>query len=100
AAVDAVYHGTDVDCGKEAYFAVVQAVKNQKITEAQIDVSLRRLFMVRFKVGLFDPVEMLRYAQTPASVLESEEHKAHALKMAQQSMVLLKNENQTLPLKK
>jgi len=100
AAVDAVYHGTDVDCGKEAYFALVQAVKSKKITEAQIDVSLRRLFMVRFKLGLFDPVEMVKYAQTPASVLESEEHKAHALKMAQQSMVLLKNENHILPLKK
>ncbi|UKT62972.1 glycoside hydrolase family 3 C-terminal domain-containing protein [Pedobacter mucosus] len=100
AAVDAVFHGTDVDCGHEAYLALVQAVKHGNITEAQLDVSLRRLFMIRFKLGFFDPVEMVKYAQTPASVLESPEHKAHALKLAQESMVLLKNENNTLPLRK
>lgn len=100
AAVDAVFHGTDVDCGKEAYYALVQAVKNGKITEKQLDVSLRRLFMVRFQLGLFDPVSIVRYAQTPGTVLESKSHKAHALKMAQQSMVLLKNENEVLPLRK
>ena len=43
---------------------------------------------------------MVKYAQTPASVLEAPEHKAHALKMAQQSIVLLKNENNTFHLKK
>ncbi|WEK20932.1 MAG: glycoside hydrolase family 3 C-terminal domain-containing protein [Candidatus Pedobacter colombiensis] len=100
AAVDAVFHGTDVDCGKEAYLALVQAVKDGKITEAQLDVSLHRLFMVRFKLGLFDPVSMVKYAQTPASVLESKAHKAHALKMAQESMVLLKNEKGLLPIRK
>ncbi|WP_316783905.1 glycoside hydrolase family 3 C-terminal domain-containing protein [Pedobacter frigiditerrae] len=100
AAVDAVFHGTDVDCGKEAYFALVQAVKNGNITEKQLDVSLHRLFMIRFQLGLFDPKELVKYAQTPASILESPAHKAHALKMAQQSMVLLKNENNTLPLRK
>ena len=56
--------------------------------------------MIRFRLGMFDPTSMVKYAQTPASVLESEEHKAHALKMARQSMVLLKNENNTLPLNK
>jgi beta-glucosidase len=49
---------------------------------------------------MFDPVSMVKYAQTPSSVLESPEHKAHALKMAQQSIVLLKNENKVLPLSK
>jgi len=100
AAADAVFHGTDVDCGKEAYYALVQAVKNGKISEEQIDISVKRLFLLRFQLGLFDPVEMVNWAQTPASVLESKEHKAHALKMAHQSMVLLKNENRTLPLSK
>lgn len=100
AAADAVYHGTDVDCGREAYLALVQAVKNGKITEKQIDVSVKRLFMIRFKLGLFDPAIMVKWAQTPTSVLESDSHRIHALKMARQSMVLLKNENNTLPLKK
>lgn len=100
AAVDAVFHGTDVDCGKEAYFALTQAVKNGLLTEAQLDISLRRLFMIRFQLGLFDPKEIVKYAQTPVAVLESPAHQAHALKMAQESMVLLKNEDQILPLNK
>ena len=83
-----------------AYKTLVQAVKQGKITEQQIDVSLKRLFMIRFRLGMFDPASMVKYAQTPATVLESAEHKAHSLKMAQQSIVLLKNENNTLPLSK
>ncbi|WP_432713521.1 glycoside hydrolase family 3 C-terminal domain-containing protein [Pedobacter sp.] len=100
AAADAVFHGTDIDCGTEAYKALVTAVKNGQITEKQIDISVKRLFMIRFRLGMFDPVSIVKYAQTPASVLESPAHKTHALKMAQQSMVLLKNENNTLPLSK
>jgi beta-glucosidase len=100
ASADAVFHGTDIDCGTDAYKALVQAVKDGKISEVQIDISVKRLFMVRFQLGMFDPAAMVKYAQTPLSVLESNAHKAHALTMAQQSMVLLKNENNTLPLSK
>lgn len=100
ASADAVMHGTDVDCGREAYLALVDAVKNGKLPESKIDESLQRLFLVRFKLGLFDPKELSPYGNIPASVLESKAHKEHALKMAQQSMVLLKNTNQTLPLSK
>ena len=100
ASADAVFHGTDIDCGTDAYKALVQAVKDGKISEKQIDISVKRLFMIRFRLGMFDPVEMVKYAQTPASVLENDEHKAHALKMARQSIVLLRNENKTLPLSK
>ncbi len=100
ASADAVLHGTDIDCGTDAYKALVQAVKQGKITEKQIDVSVKRLFMIRFRLGMFDPPSMVPYALTPASILESTEHKAHALKMARQSIVLLKNENNTLPLSK
>jgi beta-glucosidase len=100
AAADAVLHGTDIDCGTDAYKALVKAVQQGKITEQQIDVSIRRLFMIRFRLGMFDPPSMVKWAQTPESVLERPEHKAHALKMARQSIVLLKNENNTLPLKR
>src|SRR5205085_1002789 len=94
-AADALWHGTDVDCGNTAYKALVNAVKQNKVTEQQIDVSLKRLFMIRFRLGMFDPPASVRYAQTPESVLENTEHKAHSLKMAQQSIVLLKNEKNT-----
>jgi len=100
ASADAVFHGTDIECGNYAYKTLVQAVKDGKITEQQIDVSVKRLFMIRFRLGMFDPVSMVKYAQTPASVLESPAHKSHALKMAEQSIVLLKNQNHTLPLSK
>ncbi|MGV3528032.1 MAG: glycoside hydrolase family 3 C-terminal domain-containing protein [Flavisolibacter sp.] len=100
ASADAVLHGTDVECGNEAYRTLVVAVKQNLLSEKQIDESVKRLFMIRFRLGLFDPPSMVPYAQTPETVLESEAHKAHALKMAEQSIVLLKNENNTLPLKK
>lgn len=100
ASADAVLHGTDVDCGTDAYKSLVQAVKEGKITEQQIDFSVRRLFTIRFRLGLFDPPSMVKWAQTPPTALEHPDHKAHALKMARQSIVLLKNANNTLPLKK
>ncbi|MEN2402253.1 glycoside hydrolase family 3 C-terminal domain-containing protein [Flavobacterium sp. MC2016-06] len=100
ASADAVFHGTDIDCGTDAYKALILAVKDGKISEKQIDISVKRLFMIRFRLGMFDPAAMVKYAQTPASVLESPEHQEHALKMARQSMVLLRNEKNLLPLNK
>ena len=99
-AVDAVLHGTDIECGQTVYKTLLDAVKTGLIKEAQLDISLKRLFLIRYRLGMFDPPEKVKFAQTPASVLEAPAHKAHALKMAQQSVVLLKNENNTLPLKK
>lgn len=99
-AVDAVLHGTDVECGRTVYATLTQAVKSGLIKEEQLNISLRRLFTIRFRLGMFDPPSMVKYAQAPFSILESPEHKAHALKMARQSIVMLKNENKLLPLKK
>ncbi|MEO6549323.1 MAG: glycoside hydrolase family 3 C-terminal domain-containing protein [Ferruginibacter sp.] len=100
AAVDAVMHGTDIECGVAVYKTLVDAVKKGLISEQQIDISLRRLFMIRYRLGMFDPPSMVKYAQTSSSELESASHAAHSLKMARQSIVLLKNENQVLPLSK
>ncbi|HEY0677504.1 MAG TPA: glycoside hydrolase family 3 N-terminal domain-containing protein, partial [Chitinophagaceae bacterium] len=99
-AVDAVLHGTDVECGVTVYKTLVDAVKRGLIKESVLDESLKRLFKIRFRLGMFDPPSMVKYAQTPFTVLESEKHKEHALKMAQQSIVLLRNEKNTLPLSK
>jgi beta-glucosidase len=99
AAADAVLHGTDCECaGNGAYRALAEAVEKGLVTEKDIDESLKRLFKIRFRLGMFDPDERVPYAKTHISVLESPEHRAHALKMAQQSVVLLKNENGLLPL--
>ena len=99
-AVDAVMHGTDLECGRTVYYTLVDAVKTGLIKEQQLDVSLKRLFMIRYRLGMFDPPGMVKYAQTPASVLESAAHKAHALKMARESIVLLNNRDNILPLSK
>jgi beta-glucosidase len=99
-AVDALIHGTDVECGRTVYYTLVDAVKSGLIKESQIDVSLKRLFTIRYRLGMFDPPSMVKYAQISQSVLESDSHKALALKMARQSIVLLKNANNTLPLSK
>ncbi|RYZ31840.1 MAG: glycosyl hydrolase, partial [Sphingobacteriales bacterium] len=100
ASADAVLHGTDVDCGTDAYKSLADAVKRGLITESQINVSISRLFMIRFRLGMFDPAAAVPYAEMPASILEHPDHKAHALKMARQSIVLLKNDNHTLPLQR
>ncbi|MBL7740813.1 MAG: glycoside hydrolase family 3 C-terminal domain-containing protein [Chitinophagaceae bacterium] len=99
-AVDALIHGTDVECGQTVYKTLVDAVKTGLIKEEQLDVSLKRLFEIRFRLGMFDPPSLVKYAQVKETALEAPEHKAHALKMAQQSIVLLRNENNTLPLNK
>lgn len=97
AAADAVLHGTDLECGG-AYRALGEAVKNNSIMEKNIDVSVKRLFLIRFRLGMFDPAMKVPFDTIPLSVLESKTHQDHALKMARESMVLLKNKNGLLPL--
>jgi beta-glucosidase len=99
AAALAVKSGTDLECGK-VYLNLKEAVERELITEEEIDVSVKRLFTARFKLGMFDPPEMVPYANIPYTVVDSKEHKALALEAAQKSIVLLKNEKNTLPLKK
>lgn len=93
---DAVAHGTDCECGS-SYNALAESVAQGLVTEERIDESLRRLFEIRFRLGMFDPDEANPYSKIPLSVLESPEHQAHALKMARESMALLKNDG-VLPL--
>ena len=100
AASDAVLHGTDVECGNVTYKSLVKAVQDGKLKEKDIDASLKRLFTIRFRLGMFDPADMVKYLQVPVSALESQPHKEHALKMARESIVLLRNKKNLLPLSK
>jgi beta-glucosidase len=95
----AVKTGTDLECGS-SYAKLIDAVHQGLITEAQLDVSLKRLFLARFKLGMFDPPTRVAYARTPYSELDSPAHRALALRAARESMVLLKNQRNTLPLRK
>ena len=102
AAAIAVKMGTDLNCGTDEYIypKLVNAVAQGLITEEEIDVSVKRLFKARMKLGMFDPDEKVAYAQIPYEIVDSEKHQQLALETAKKSLVLLKNENNTLPLKK
>jgi beta-glucosidase len=91
--------GTDINCGDE-YPALTKAVKDGLLSEAELDVSLERLIVARMKLGLFAPKGAVKYEKIPYSVLNSKAHKQLALETSRKSMVLLKNENSTLPLNK
>jgi len=95
----AVRAGTDLTCGTE-YKSLIEAVKKGLITEAEIDTSLKRLMTARFRLGMFDPPEMVPYARIPFSENDSPAHRQLALQTARESIVLLKNDKRELPLKK
>ena len=80
------------------YKPYMDAVKEGYLKEADIDTALVRLFTARIKLGMFDPASMDPYSKIPESELNSPAHKALALKAADESMVLLKNDG-TLPIK-
>jgi beta-glucosidase len=94
-----VHTGTDLDCGR-AYTSLVDAVRQGLITEAAIDTAVTRLFLARFRLGMFDPPDSVRWARIPISVLDQPSHRALALQVARESMVLLKNARNLLPLKR
>ncbi|MEJ2055230.1 MAG: glycoside hydrolase family 3 N-terminal domain-containing protein, partial [Calditrichaceae bacterium] len=97
AAALALKSGTDVNCGW-TYPHLQDALKKGLVTEADLDRALSRLLKTRFKLGMFDPPDMVPYAQIPYEVNNAPEHAAAAREVARQSMVLLKNENNILPL--
>ncbi|MFT3746484.1 MAG: glycoside hydrolase family 3 C-terminal domain-containing protein [Pyrinomonadaceae bacterium] len=90
---------TDLSCGNE-YKSLVKAVRSGLISEAEVDVSLKNLMRARFQLGMFDPPSMVKYARIPFSENDTPAHHELSLKAARESMVLLKNDNYTLPLKK
>lgn len=96
AAALAVRNGTELECGQE-YATLPAAVRQGLISEAEIDDAVTRLFTARMRLGMFDPPERVRWARIPASVNQAPAHDALALKAAQASLVLLKNDG-ILPL--
>ena len=99
AAARAVIAGTDVECGSD-YRSLPEAVKAGKISEQQIDASLKRLLKGRFELGDFDDDDMVPWTKIPMSVVASPEHKQLALQAAREGIVLLQNRNTILPLRR
>jgi len=104
----AIKAGLDSDCttsglfpggGAPDYQRYVDAMKQGLVTEAEVDVALKRMLRTRFQLGLFDPPDTVKAGQVPDSELDSAEHRQLALQLARESMVLLKNDG-LLPLAK
>ena len=100
AAAAAVKAGCDLNCGNAFQDALLAAVNSGLLGEQDIDRAVGRLFEARFRLGLFDPPEIVPYDQIPYSANDSPEHRQLALQAARESMVLLKNERNLLPLSK
>ena len=80
--------------------SLAEGLKKGLIKESDLDQHLRKTLMGRFELGMFDPAEMLPWANIPASNISSEEHDQLATQAARESMVLLENKGGVLPLSK
>jgi len=89
--------GCDLNCGCTYPFLTV-AHKQGLVTEETIDKSLERLLRTRFKLGMFDPPGSGKYGKLDRKVINCDKHRKLALKAAHKSIVLLKNDNNLLPL--
>lgn len=95
----AVRAGTDLECGN-AYPNLIAAVKEGILNEEELDVSLVRLMKARYELGEMDGEDDCEWNKLPISVVDSKEHRELALRMSRESMTLLKNDNNTLPLRR
>ena len=93
-AASALQAGTDLDCG-DAYSALAKAVADGKVDIRSIDTAAERLFTARFRLGMFDPPAQAWRSGTTETAADRQ----LALRAALQSIVLLKNEHDVLPLK-
>jgi beta-glucosidase len=101
AAQQALNAGADMDMESHLYVAeLVRLVHEGKVEKQWIDDAVRRILRVKFELGLFDDPYLYCDAQREKVTLGSAMHRATALDMAKKAVVLLKNENNLLPLKK
>jgi beta-glucosidase len=99
AAAQAVKAGTDLECGSD-YKNLTEAVRRGLLTEDDINIAVKRIFTARMKLGMFDRDEIVPYAQIPFFVNCSDYNNSLSRQAERESVVLLKNEKNTLPLSK
>lgn len=102
AAAKGVWAGTDVECqwNNHNYKKLPEAVQRGLITEAAIDERLLRVLVGRFELGEMDEDALVPWTQLPLSIVNNDQHRTLALEMARQSMTLLQNNKNVLPLKR
>ena len=94
-----VRSGADVECG-DSFYTLTDALKQGKISEADIDRAVYRILKARFELGEMDPEANVSWNEIPRELLACDEHDALSLKMARESMTLLQNRGNVLPLNK
>ena len=87
----ALENGVDMECGDIFKTYLIQAVDLGLITEQQIDQCLTPILTMWFQLGVFDPPSMSSYANIPLSIVDDDVHNALALKLAEEGILLLKN---------
>jgi beta-glucosidase len=97
AVADALNAGCDYD-DAEYRLNIPKAVQRKLVTEDVVNRALSRVLKIGFKLGAFDPPDMVPFSRIPESVIDSPEHRELALKAARESIVLLTNKNKFLPL--
>jgi len=101
AAAKGVLAGTDVECGfGYAFGKLPQAIEKGLVSEDEINKHLQRVLVGRFDLGEMDNDSLVSWSKIPMSVVNSAGHKKIALQMAQESITLLQNNNDILPLSK
>lgn len=97
AAALALNKGCNLNCGK-TYTALEESIKLGLTSEEEVDKNLKQLLLTRFRLGLFDPVGSVVFDKIKPNVIRSKEHIQLAHEAAKKSIVLLKNEDNILPL--
>ncbi len=87
----ALNSGIDMECGDEFKKYLLDVVNSGKVSEETIDIAVRRLLLSRFRLGLYDPSDLVSYTKISKSVIDSPEHRALALQAAREAIILLKN---------
>ena len=101
ATAKAALAGTDVECGfNYTYKCIPEAVQRGLISEKEVDKHVLRLLEGRFDLGEMDDPALVPWSKIPYSVMDSKAHRQLSLDMARQSIVLLQNKQNMLPLKK
>jgi beta-glucosidase len=95
----ALRNGCDLNCGSVYCDALLDAVNMGLCGEEDVDTALRNLLRTQFKLGLFDPEEAVPYASIPLDVVNCSAHRELALRTAIESLVLLKNRANALPVR-
>ncbi len=93
----AIKNGCDLNCGC-TYHAAIEAVRTGLLSEEAVNDSVRRLLMTRFKLDMFDAPEKTKWGTLSKKDVNTEDHRSLARKVAEESIVLLKNKSNLLPL--